>query len=80
MKMNENYKEYDMAYRGFDLSENEIKIVSEYFGYKFDVKKTHLFCMYDLNGNLLAAQVNENSTWDLSSDEIAELFGNKLAA
>ena len=35
--------------------------------------------MYDLNGNLLAAQINENSTWDLMPDEVEKLFG-KLAA
>lgn len=80
MKMNENYKEYDMEYKGFDLSKDEIKIVSEYFGYEFNEKETHLFCMYDQKGKLLAAQVNENETWDLTPDEVTELFGNKLAA
>ena len=79
MKMNENYKEYDREYKGFDLNKEEIKVVSEYFGYKFKTNKTHLFCMYDLNGNLLAAQINENSTWDLMPDEVEKLFG-KLAA
>lgn len=78
--MNENYKEYDMEYKGFDLSKDEIKIVSEYFGYEFKAKETHLFCMYDQKGKLLAAQVNENETWDLTPDEVTELFGNKLAA
>jgi hypothetical protein len=36
--------------------------------------------MYDLKGNLLAAQINENSTWDLMPEEVEKLFGNKLAA
>ena len=80
MKMNENYKEYDLEYKGFDLTEKEIKIVSEYFGYEFNAKETHLFCMYDLRGNLLAVQINENSTWDLMSEEVEKLLGNKLAA
>lgn len=79
MKMNENYKEYDREYKGFDLTKEEIKVVSEYFDYKFKQNETHLFCMYDLDGNLLAAQINENSTWDLMPDEVEKLFG-KLAA
>jgi hypothetical protein len=80
MKMNQNYKEYDMEYKGFDLSETEIKTVSDYFGYEFNPKETHLLCMYDLNGNLLVAQINEESTWDLMPDEVEKIFGNKLAA
>ena len=78
--MNENYKENDMEFKGFDLTEKEIKVVSDYFDYKFNAKETHLFCMYDLKGNLIAAQVNEDYTWDLTPDEVTELFGNKLAA
>lgn len=80
MKMNENYKENDMEFKGFDLTESEIKIVSDYFEHEFNAKETHLFCMYDLNGNLLAAQVNEDDTWDLTPEEVTELFGKKLAA
>ena len=78
--MNENYKENDMEFKGFDLTENEIKVVSEYFEYEFNEKETHLFCMYDQKGKLLAAQVNENETWDLTPDEVTELFGKKLVA
>ena len=80
MKMNENYKENDMEFKGFDLTEKEIKVVSDYFDYEFKEKETHLFCMYDLKGNLIAAQVNEDDTWDLTPDEVTELFGKKLAA
>ena len=80
MKMNENYRENDLEYKGFDLTEKEVKTVSEYIDYELNAKETHLYCMYDLNGNLLAAQVNENSTWDLSPEEVKKLFGNKLAA
>ena len=80
MKMNENYKENDMEFKGFDLTEKEIKVVSDYFDYEFKAKETHLFCMYDLKGNLIAAQVNEDDTWDLTPEEVSELFGNKLAA
>ena len=80
MKMNENYKENDMEFKGFDLTEKEIKVVSDYFDYEFKEKETHLFCMYDLKGNLIAAQVNENDTWDLTPEEVTEMFGNKLAA
>lgn len=80
MTMNENYRENDMEFKGFDLTEKEIKIVSEYFGYQFNPKKTHLFCMYDLKGNLFAAQVNEDDTWDLTPEEVVKLFGNKLSA
>lgn len=80
MKENESYKENDLAFKGFDLTKKEIKVVSEYFDYEFNAEETHLFCMYDLKGNLLAAQVNEESTWDLTPDEVEELFGNKLAA
>lgn len=80
MKMNENYKENDMEFKGFDLTEKEIKVVSDYFDYEFKEKETHLFCMYDLKGNLIAAQVNEDDTWDLTPEEVSELFGKKLAA
>lgn len=80
MKENESYKENDLAFKGFDLTKKEIKTVSEYFGYEFNADETHLFCMYDLKGNLLAAQVNEESTWDLTPEEFSELFGNKKAA
>lgn len=80
MKMKQSFKEYDMAYKAFDLSEKEVKVLSEYFGYEFKSKETHLCCVYDLKGNLLTAQVNENCTWDLSPEEVDELFGNKLAA
>ena len=80
MKMNENYKENDMEFKGFDLTEKEIKVVSDYFDYEFNAKETHLFCMYDLKGNLIAAQVNEDDTWDLTPEEVTELFGKKLAA
>ena len=79
MKMNESYRENDLQFKGFDLTKKEIKIVSEYFGYKFKQNETHIFAMYDLKGNLLAAQVNEESTWDLTPDEVEKLFG-KLAA
>ena len=80
MKMNENYKENDMEVKGFDLTEKEIKVVSDYFDYEFKEKETHLFCMYDLKGNLIAAQVNEDDTWDLTPEEVSKLFGKKLAA
>lgn len=80
MKMNENYKENDMEFKGFDLTEKEIKVVSEYFDYEFKEKETNLFCMYDLKGNLIAAQVNEDDTWDLTPEEVLKLFGKKLAA
>ena len=79
MKEIQNYKEDDFKYKSFELTDQELKTVSEYFDYEFNKAETSLNCMYDLNGNLLAAQVNEESTWDLSSEEFKELFGNKAA-
>ena len=79
MKEIQNYKEDDFKYKSFELTDQELKTVSEYFDYEFNKVETSLNCMYDLNGNLLAAQVNEESTWDLSSEEFKELFGSKAA-
>ena len=74
MKEVQYYKENDFNYKSFDLTEKEIKAVSEYYEHDFKKGETFLNCMYDLKGNLMAAQVNEDSTWDLSPEEVNELF------
>ena len=74
MKETQNYKEDDFKYKSFELTDQELETVSDYLNYKFKSGKTFMNCMYDLNGNLLAAQVNEESTWDLTPKEVKELF------
>lgn len=75
MKENQSYKEDDFKYKSFSLDEKELKAVGDYFEYEFKQSETFMNCMYDLNGNLLAAQIVEESTWDLVPDEVKELFG-----
>lgn len=76
MKEVQSYKEDDFKYKSFELTDQELKTVSDYLNHKFKSGKTFMNCMYDLNGNLLAAQVNEESTWDLTAEEVKELFGS----
>ena len=76
MKEVQNYKEDDFKYKSFEIMDQELKVVSDYFNHKFKSGKTFMNCMYDLNGNLLAAQVNEEFTWDLTAEEVKELFGS----
>ena len=80
MKEVQSYKEDDFKYKSFEIMDQELKAVSDYINHKFKSGKTFMNCMYDLNGNLLAAQINEESTWDLMPEEVEKLFGNKLAA
>ena len=77
MKEIESYKEDDFRYKDFEPDEKELKKLSKYFDYKFKAGKTHLLVMYGFMGDLVAAQVQEDFTWDLSPDEFNKLFNNK---
>ena len=77
MKEVDSYKEDDFRYKDFELNENEIKIISDYFEHKFKAAETHLLCMYSFMGDLVMAQVQEDFTWDLSLEEYKKLF-NKM--
>ena len=74
MKEIESYKEDDYRYKDFELDKKEIKKLSEYFDYKFNADETHLLVMYGFMGDLIAAQVQENYTWDLTPEEFEKLF------
>ena len=77
MKELESYREDDFRYKDFELNENEIQIISDYFEHKFKAAETHLLCMYSFMGDLVMAQVQEDYTWDLTPGEFEKLFGKK---
>ena len=79
MKEIESYREDDFRYKDFEVNDEEVKILSDYFEHKFKIKETHLLCMFSFMGDLVMVQVQEDFTWDLTPGEFEKLFGkNKL--
>ena len=77
MKEIDSYKEDDYRYKDYELDKKEIKKLSNYFNHQFKASETRLLIIYSFMGDFVAAQVQEDSTWDLSPEEYKKLF-NKI--
>ena len=74
MKEINAFNEDDFRYKEFELSDKELKNLSEYCKHNFDAEKTHLICIYDFMGKLATVQVNEDTTIELTPEEFENLF------